>query len=110
MDAKTREALEGSIAKWQAIVDGTGYDRGISNCPLCKMFYENITINVDDFNTYCCGCPVSEKVGDDNCMETPYMRWDRLKGRDATADTPERKVAAQAELDFLISLRPKESK
>src|SRR5262245_41236356 len=33
MDDETLEALNGSIAKWQAIVGGTGEDEGAENCP-----------------------------------------------------------------------------
>ena len=39
MDKATREALLGSIEKWERIVAGTGEDRGTLNCPLCTKFY-----------------------------------------------------------------------
>ena len=100
MDEKTREALEGSIAKWQAIVHGTGGDYGVSNCPLCALFYHQ----------ECEGCPVADATGIICCGGSPY---DLFAGHDIwylgiKADTEELQQAAQKELDFLISLRPKD--
>lgn len=45
MEAETLIALQGSIAKWQAIVDGTGTEQGPANCPLCLKF--NRIVNPD---------------------------------------------------------------
>lgn len=87
MDDATLTALKGSIAKWEAIVAGTGVDLGGSNCPLCKMFVR--------INGECKGCPVMEVTGFDNCERTPYYEYD-----------PEEPETAQAELDFLKSLLP----
>jgi hypothetical protein len=89
MDAKTRKALEGSIKKWQMIVDGTGEDHGSKNCPLCAMFLGTGS---------CRGCPIFEKTKLSLCWNTPYVKY-----------TIGDNKAAQAELDFLISLRPVES-
>ena len=104
MDERTLTALQGSIAKWQAIVDGTGTDEGTDNCPLCHEFYYKGAWG-------CSGCPV-EEAGFLMCQESPYSDWiklfvdhDAIEGK---ADTPERKQAAQAELDFLKALLPKE--
>jgi hypothetical protein len=101
MDQKTLTALKGSIAKWQAIVDGTGVDHGSSNCPLCQLFrYSN------DYNAggNCEGCPVAEEVEDTCCDSTPYQEY-------ATADDFDDKeamaTAAKKELEFLKSLLPK---
>lgn len=85
MDDRTKEALEGSIKKWEGIVDGTIIDRGQDNCPLCQLFFENS----------CRGCPVSIRSGKRFCRNTPYDDYDVTESQDA----------AEAELDFLISLR-----
>lgn len=69
MDDETREALEGSIRKWEAIVAGTGTDKGGRNCPLCQMFNR-------DNKTHCVGCPVREHTGLAACRNTPYEPWD----------------------------------
>jgi hypothetical protein len=108
MDAKTLEALRGSIAKWKAIVDGTGKDYGGDNCPLCRLFYDGREY---DESLECEGCPVREHSGDQYCWGTPYEKWSELtKNSRGRANTPEKKAAAQAELDFLISLLPEGQK
>ena len=66
MDAETLAALKGSIAKWNAIADGTGSDKGGKNCPLCAMFFQHGD---------CEGCPVFEKTGYPDCRDTPYGEW-----------------------------------
>lgn len=101
MNAKTLKALKGSIAKWQAIVAGTGEDHGPDNCPLCQLFN-------DLPHGGCGGCPVAERTGLDGCAGTPYQAWDDLFG--VKADTPELKKAARAELAFLKSLLPRKRK
>lgn len=112
MDAKTREALEGSIAKWQAILAGTGTDRMSTNCPLCQLFYDEFDeeYNSDYRTLNCSGCPVRGHTKQTDCAGTPYEAWVKAGGRGKTADTPELKDLAQAELDFLVSLRPEEPK
>lgn len=87
MDNLTLEALRGSVKKWQAIVDGTGKNRGPSDCPLCKLFF---------FVRLCVGCPVFERTGETGCGGTPYMDYEKHGEL----------YLAQAELDFLISLLP----
>lgn len=105
MDAKTLTALRGSIAKWRDIVDGNGADEGTDNCPLCVLFYENLK---DDIRCY--GCPVRIHTLKENCIGSPWQKWARLHinegGLPWGAKTPQQKAAAQAELDFLISLLP----
>lgn len=100
MDAVTLTALRGSIAKWRAIVDGTGGDDGSDNCPLCLVFPLS-----------CRGCPVMKKTGRPGCQATPYLSFAELfyAADDEWphfAETTKQKAAAQAELDFLISLLP----
>lgn len=110
MDAGTLEALRGSIAKWQGIVAGTLPDMGVANCPLCQRF----TVPNDS----CRGCPVMQKVGISDCAKTPYTNWslvcpwpesfDGSESNERWAETDAHRRAAQAELDFLISLLPTE--
>jgi hypothetical protein len=101
MDADTLAALKGSIAKWQAIVDGTGYDFGIQNCPLCLIFHP-----AENGKPGCRGCPVREATGRRGCIGTPYEALDKA---DAENDKEAAATHAQAELDFLKSLLPPRS-
>ena len=95
----TLEALKGSIAKWEAIVAGTGEDHGIDNCHLCKKFYY-----------YDCeDCPVAIASGASRCCGTPYEDWDEIVDSryfPRKVRGPSSKAVAQAELDFLKSLLP----
>ena len=105
MDAKTLEALQGSIKKWEDIAAGAGQDRGWANCPLCLMFN-----NAEDEERClgCRGCPVATS-GHYYCDGTPYDIWSALPGRPRVATNLEHKTVAQAELDFLKSLLPAEA-
>jgi hypothetical protein len=97
MDERTLEALKGSIEKWEAIVAGTGEDRGWRNCPLCLIF-NNPEIDPDGL-IQCAGCPVNESTGHTGCEGTPYDRYHYERTQEA----------ACAELDFLRSLLPAEA-
>lgn len=104
MDAKTLEALNGSIEKWKAIATGDGEDHGADNCPLCQMFN-----NAE--SEFCVGCPVFETTGREGCDDTPYHAWlkigehiSALAGRKAT--TERAKEVALEEVRFLESLLP----
>lgn len=107
MDAKTLEALKGSIRKWESIVTGTGDDMGWKNCPLCALFNNPS----GDHEYVCGGCPVVTAVGATECKDTPYYEWvDEFSILEIkTANTPERQALAQKELDFLRSLLPAET-
>lgn len=100
MDNRTLIALKGSIAKWEAIVAGTGEDHGSVNCPLCTEF-----IDKD-----CKDCPIKQATKAIWCGKTPYMAFAReaYMQRTSRATTPELVALAQAELDFLRSLLPTE--
>jgi hypothetical protein len=105
MDERTKTALEGSIAKWQAIVDGTGFDRGPDNCPLCIAFFDTQGENDDGYTvSECNDCPVYQYTGETGCQRTPYMKASQSIGKQL-ADTPEKVAAARAELEFLEDLR-----
>ena len=104
MDEATLAALRGSIAKWEAIVDGTGVDKGSDNCPLCHLFIDMASIDDE-----CEKCPVMLETGLYSCKGTPYVtQWLQVGDFDISAKTPQQKAAAQAELDFLKSLLPAE--
>lgn len=99
MTPPTLTALRGSIVKWRAIVDGTGIDKGQSNCPLCQMFYEQ-----DGQKKVCVGCPVMESTGQNVCQGSPYDDWCEAETNEEYSE------AACAELAFLESLLPAEAK
>lgn len=97
MDERTLTALKGSIHKWEQIRDGKMKDEGTKNCPLCQLFY------CDE----CEGCPIKERTGFQNCENTPYD--DMYDGEIALFVNPNPEVIL-AEIDFLISLLPSETK
>lgn len=106
MNAATRKALEGSIRKWRRIVAVRGVDLGTENCPLCDRFLDGGTHD-------CKGCPVRKATGQPECRGTPYYDFLRVAtfiAHGSVAYTSEARKAAQVELDFLISLRPKTAK
>ena len=39
MNPDTLSALQGSILKWEHVVDGSGPEGGSDNCPLCQKFF-----------------------------------------------------------------------
>jgi hypothetical protein len=108
MDAETLEALRGSIAKWEGIVDGTMTDEGPFNCPLCRRFNDRKGVSND-----CQGCPVMARTGHRGCLESPYQTYDdyieHCDWNDIPIDKSHAKALAQAELDFLKSLLPSEA-
>ena len=108
MNPKTLTALRGSIAKWQAIVNGTAFNGGPANCPLCQEFLYTYDGNMTWRRTRiteCIGCPVFERTGLQYCDNTPYNDYEQ--GEDKGFDAERLKELAQAELDFLKSLLPK---
>ena len=103
MDEETREALEASIAHWQEVVRNPyETDVGVSECALCRKF-NHTWARWDDC---CAGCPVRDRTGKSSCYGTPLYAF--LKERKVGAWPNEQAKLAQAELDFLISLRPTE--
>lgn len=105
MDNKTLAALKASIKHWQENVEAKtpGQIRlGADNCALCAIF------NQDKEN--CVGCPVSEKTGHSYCEGTPYeeavCKYAIFSTDPSIKKKKEWRAAAQAELDFLISLLP----
>jgi hypothetical protein len=67
---EVKEALKGSIKKWEAIIAGTEVDGGTENCPLCQMFH-----NKSYSSSYCNNCLIYEKTKRKYCDGTPYEKW-----------------------------------
>jgi len=98
MAPRTLEALQGSIAKWEAIVAGTGEDDGSFNCPLCHRFANNRSQGQQ-----CLGCPVMQATGEKHCYGSPYHDYVHAEEEE---DKEAMAKCAQAEVDFLKSLLP----
>lgn len=105
MDKRAAEALEKSIKHWQenvaAETPGQVKTSG-EYCALCREFA------LKNPSRLCTGCPVNDET-DAGCDMTPYhnanmalARWHK-HGFDNHREMW--RVAAQKELDFLISLR-----
>lgn len=108
MDAATLEALKGSIAKWEAIVAGTGTDDGPHNCPLCQLFNPHMEGSNNSLDEKCKGCPVAQRTGEHFCGNTPYEYFSDEDDEGYIRDSESAGwiEAAQVELDFLRSLLP----
>ena len=90
------EALETSILHWQenAKAETLGEVQvGADACDLCDLYYDNVD---------CEGCPVAD-AGMPGCVGSPYMA--ALDALYSLASREEFRRCAQAEVDFLISLR-----
>jgi hypothetical protein len=102
----SNEALEKSIKKWEDIVAGHGVDAGTFNCALCQAYRTQAG---------CEGCPVKERTRMDYCSCTPYGNFDEFTREEYVRRVPISNMLqdirtkatqlAQAELDFLKSLR-----
>lgn len=80
------DPLEASIQKWEYVVEHINEienDAGVETCGLCEKY------------SLCNFCPVMEQTGISCCRGTPYMTFHKDKSLEN----------AQAELDFLKSLR-----
>jgi hypothetical protein len=108
MKYATRKALEGSIKKWEKIIDGTASDKGTDNCSLCQRFMLDCqTINEEK-------CPVYEVTGKKYCKNTPYSDWmvavrkrdKKMNAYGAKATDDQTVMCAVLEVEFLKSLLP----
>lgn len=114
MDAKTSEALEASIAKWErnaVVSEPKQYTFTWEDCPLCVLFLGGVKERCD-------GCPVKAKTGQASCDGTPYypaqqaaQAWDWAVFEDGghsartVALRDKARAAAREEVEFLKSLR-----
>jgi len=99
MDVKTKEAVHGSIKKWNRIIAGTGIDLGRYNCPLCQLFFNRCQ---QMYNSQT--CPF-------NCFgDASYRKWfkhydkEHRKETDLKIHCPECKESAIAVRDDLKKL------
>lgn len=104
MDAETLTALKKSIQHWRENVEAEDWQEASVDsfdCALCLLF-------AYPMDSKCAGCPVSDRTGTYGCSETPY--YAARKAQDlwafGTGSREAFREAAQAELDFLISLLP----
>lgn len=96
------EALEASILHWQKNVAAERPEdvrMGPASCALCSLFFDQ-----------CCkGCPVVQYTDYYGCENTPYEQADEAFDlwyvTYSNADRDVFRKYAQAEVDFLISLR-----
>lgn len=113
MEPKVRAALEASIKHWEenlAAEEPYLVELGPAACALCQLFRKRIwrdTISCEDDNLG--RCPVYKKTGEKGCEGSPYDGAVEAFGSWEFLETPFRRKmwqeAAQAELDFLKSLR-----
>lgn len=98
MKQADKAAIEGSIEKWKAIVSGEKPDRGVTDCPLCKIYLE----------PSCDGCPIKIDSEYGGCVGTPYTRWNELfihtNKSGYWATTKQQKEAAKDMLEYLMAL------
>lgn len=101
MNAKTKKALEGSIAKWKRNARARTPEivrLSVADCPLCDLYWDS----------YCDGCPVALRTGEAKCRETPYI--DAASAHDdwewGDSDGGPFRTAAKKEVEFLRSLLP----
>jgi hypothetical protein len=57
--------MEAAVRKWDRILNGTGSDGGVWDCPPCRIFYM----------LFCVGCPIAAYTGKKFCQRTPYGPW-----------------------------------
>lgn len=105
MNAKTLTALKASIAHWERMRDDRecGELPDCQDCPLCKRFLNRSS---EEF-PWCLGCPVARNTGRIGCQNTP---WQFANATFSVGSNRQWRKAAQAEIDFLKSLLPKERK
>ncbi|MCK5602962.1 hypothetical protein KAR91_13855 [Candidatus Pacearchaeota archaeon] len=60
-----REALLGSIEKWERILYDGGVDNLDSDCPLCMLYADRS----------CNGCPIKVWGNYEGCVGTPHALW-----------------------------------
>ena len=74
-------------------------DRGGANCPLCRLFNNDVTLRAG----YAChGCPVADYSGARGCSDTPYDGW---TASFSSRLTPADRAVAKREYEFLKEVR-----
>lgn len=109
MKRKTLIALQGSIEKWEKIVNCEDVDKRNSNCPLCKRFSMDCCRGTKEIEY----CPIANQSGMLYCAETPYDMWSEVANVNKVGDLVNANAltqqAAEAELAYLQSLLPKDT-
>ncbi len=100
MDNKTLTALKESIEHWKDIKKDSSIETSSDDCALCQLtpYVCSVTCPAYFGNGYCKGTPYIDYV--------EYMFTVYIFGEDEKV----RQDLAQKEIDFLISLLPKENK
>lgn len=117
MDKKTKKALEASIRHWEENYNAevpSQVSLGTRACALCGLFAKRVKLR----GLQCSDkCPVKAVSGKDACKNTPYDKatdtlfdwYRRYRDYQPIAGSYDRwREAAQAEVDFLKSLRETE--
>lgn len=103
MDKQTLTALIKSIFKWEQIAFGYGFDDGVNNCELCRIFYIRVS-----YGFFCNECPMN-KDGN-GCVSNSYAYWSKIKpmrlGKWCKAKTLTEIKAAKNVWKELLSLLP----
>lgn len=104
------------IEKWQKAIWCDDYSslHNQSNCSLCGSYANSET----DPDQLCFGCPVFEETQVQGCRDTPYQdmvglhnyRFNYMTTEEATSRCLELLDIIEAEIEFLISLLPKNHK
>lgn len=113
MDEVAAQKLEESIKHWEENVAAESPKKAsvhAGDCALCEKYCPVDVLCTDE----CEGCPVFKSTGRRQCCGTPYYKardahayWDLSPRSRAARDRW--RIFAQAELDFLKSLRTEES-
>lgn len=106
MTPETIKAIKESIAKWDIICHGMIAERGKLTCPLCEMYITN---------ERCTDCPITMHTKYPWCHLTPYKDfYDEFRYSPSrrnrfivnAVNVPAACDAAEAEVEFMISLLP----
>lgn len=111
MNQQTLDAIDASITHWEEVANTTHPSKvfiGGNDCPLCVLFFQ-----WDKPDDYACqGCPIKEATEQPNCYGSPYyevakalIKWRSDPTNPQLAEAF--RAAAQEELEFLKSLKPK---
>lgn len=102
-DIRAIRLLLASIQTWftnlEMAYEGKPFQTGRARCPLCNVYFLN----------YCRGCPVSDYTKQIDCGQTPYHA---VKEAIQNTSTGSKEIiqATHAQVNFLLSLLPKEIK
>lgn len=113
MDKNTVKLIEKTLDAWSKKRNARSPNRtnfGISGCPLCLKFHSTYTDH--EIHNSCRGCPISERTGRQFCISTPYesAQQAREEWKNGTGSKQDYQAACDAEIEFIASLLPTDSK